>query len=664
MLSLKNRDIVNISSEKWGTEVVINRKDTSAVIHLSEVLNFLPAGFVYKEETGMGATTLEIFAERNSIIVEPIKITASSKADKHICLYVGSETKFHKKKSPSKKEINDYANDKSIKFKKIIVVADSLPKVIEALGDDVFKDYFLLIDEIDSFQLDSSYRKSMESCMEIYKKFNKENRAMLSATKIEFSDPILKEEPLTEMKYNIKKPRNISIITTNPKDIHGVVIDMISKIIINHPNDKLFIGYNSVNGCFNLAEHLVDKSIINKDEIKILCSSASKNVAKEYYNELNDNKLPGKVNFFTSAYFTGFDLIESYHLITISGNKSKIQALSDRRIKQIAGRSRTGLLSETIIHDIATDLQNNNPTENELIEAAKNQVDSHNCMKRHYLKNPFLKTFISDINEQFMKVLEAKNLRLVRNDEKGDFHISYLNIDAILEGLRVRKELYLDPFALTKTLSKNGEFVNHKVLFSKTIVKNKKASIQERDYQVEEIIDILKKKTSNFEIKANLKSGSYSGIQEKIAEDFLKVIDHIESNNILDLMKENIIGKRDLRAYNRLIKSALFHIAPNTQLTVSRFNIQFPLNSRFTTAEVLIRMKIALSESQISNDVKTEKNAMGLLNTFFKTYRKRDPKDGTDYVIIKENNPFGFNIIKTKKSMDENSIFSVIKSYL
>jgi hypothetical protein len=128
-------------------------------------------------------------------------------------------------------------------------------------------------------------------------------------------------------------------------------------------------------------------------------------------------------------------------------------------------------------------------------------------------------------------------------------------------------------------------------------------------------------------------------------------------------MKENIIGKRDLRAYNRLIKSALFHIAPKTQLTVSRFNIQFPLNSRFTTTEVLLRMKIALSESQISNEVKTEKMAIGILNTFFKTYRKRDPKDGADYVIIKYYNPFDFKILKTKKSMDENSIFSVIMSY-
>ena len=45
---------------------------------LSDVFNLMPYGHVIKEETGMGATYLELNTERNSIIVEPIKITAST----------------------------------------------------------------------------------------------------------------------------------------------------------------------------------------------------------------------------------------------------------------------------------------------------------------------------------------------------------------------------------------------------------------------------------------------------------------------------------------------------------------------------------------------------------------------------------------------------------
>jgi len=46
---------------------------------LGHAFKFLSHGLVHKEETGMGATTLELKANRNSIIVEPIKIKASSK---------------------------------------------------------------------------------------------------------------------------------------------------------------------------------------------------------------------------------------------------------------------------------------------------------------------------------------------------------------------------------------------------------------------------------------------------------------------------------------------------------------------------------------------------------------------------------------------------------
>jgi hypothetical protein len=670
MLAVKNKNLININKKDSVLEAIIKRYSSSGKSktpkfnHLSHVLHELPSGFVYKEETGMGATTLEIKSERDSIIVEPIKITASSKAFKHNCLYVGSETKYHNKKSPSKDVIKAYSNDKSVKNKKIIVVADSLPKVIEAIGPSVFKDYFLLIDEIDSFQLDSSYRKSMEGCIELYKKFLPDKRAMLSATKIDFSDPVLKNEPITEMKYEDKKPRTIKVFTTNGKDINGVVIDKIITTLKTNPNDKIFVAYNSVNGCFSFAEHLIANNILKKGEVKILCSSASKNAAKEFYNELDSDILPGKVNFFTSAYFTGFDLNESYHLVSVSGNKNKIQALSDRRLKQIAGRSRTGLLSEIIIHDIATNNTIVEPTEIELIEAAQVQVESHNCMKKHYNRNPFLRTFISDINDHFLKVLEAKELRLIRKDEKGVFFISYLNIDAILEGVRVRKELYLVPNALSDVLSKNGDFVMHHHLNSKTVIKNNNVSNQDRDSQVEAVIEILKNITSEAQIKAEIKTGVFTSVQEKIAKDFLKVFRFIETQNILDLIKKSILGKRDLREYNRIINSAVFHILPKSHLVVNRLNVHFPINGKYTSKEILYRMNLVISESQIPKMIISEKSAVAFLNTFYKTYRKRNLKDGIDYITIKGENPFGLKILKTKNSITDTNLFSVILSYV
>lgn len=197
----------------WEIELKDINPATKLKTKLSEALQFLPEGFIYKDETGMGATTLEIKSQRHSIIVEPIRITASSKAHNEPgAFYVGSQTQYHTNKSVSVKDIQEYLADPTSTYKKIIVVADSLFKVITAIGDKRLKDFFLLIDEIDSFQMDSTYRKSMELCLDIYKTFPETNRAILSATRIDFSDDTLKKEPVTFIKYQNPGKRQIEVI--------------------------------------------------------------------------------------------------------------------------------------------------------------------------------------------------------------------------------------------------------------------------------------------------------------------------------------------------------------------------------------------------------------------------------------------------------------------
>ena len=182
---IKKPSLVISDIQETNQRIITIRKETEAgVTHLSDVFSALPNGLVHKTETGMGATTLELSTLRNSIIVEPIIITASSKVyfnnkkSNIKALYIGSETKYHKKKiNPI--DIIKYINDSNIPVKKIVVVADSLKKVIDTLTANkvsVFKDYFILIDEIDSFQLDSTFRKSMDYCIEIYKKFKESNQ--------------------------------------------------------------------------------------------------------------------------------------------------------------------------------------------------------------------------------------------------------------------------------------------------------------------------------------------------------------------------------------------------------------------------------------------------------------------------------------------------------
>ncbi len=116
---VKDKTLI-VSENKKGNiqEYIIKRKKPSDNddVKLSNVFNELPAGVVHKDETGMGATTLELNTKRNSIIVEPIRVTAFSKAEVHGALCVAGKT--NGKDYNSNNDILNYLNDDTKKPKK------------------------------------------------------------------------------------------------------------------------------------------------------------------------------------------------------------------------------------------------------------------------------------------------------------------------------------------------------------------------------------------------------------------------------------------------------------------------------------------------------------------------------------------------------------------
>ena len=109
--------------------------------YLGEVFDSIPFGILNKNRTGVGATTLEIEAKRNSIIVCPNKSLAYSKSKtKDSLLYVGSpigdSTSIISPKDIKKyiDEIDQRRSDGEEVYKKFLVVADSLPKIYEVIS--------------------------------------------------------------------------------------------------------------------------------------------------------------------------------------------------------------------------------------------------------------------------------------------------------------------------------------------------------------------------------------------------------------------------------------------------------------------------------------------------------------------------------------------------
>ena len=137
-----------------------------------EGIDQLPFGIFNKNRTGVGATSLELRSERNSIIVCPTRALAYNKYRNHPdkYLYVGSPI-GSLNTTTSNSSINEYMdmiNNKEKMFKKFLVVADSLHLVINYLKNrgENLEDYFLMIDEIDSLQSDSSFRPVAEDVID------------------------------------------------------------------------------------------------------------------------------------------------------------------------------------------------------------------------------------------------------------------------------------------------------------------------------------------------------------------------------------------------------------------------------------------------------------------------------------------------------------------
>ena len=642
-------EINNISEKK--TEITIrkyNPESHNRETRLSDVLKVIPAGLVNKTETGMGATTLELLTLRNSIVVEPIKITASSKAKKHNALYIGTATKFHPQKTTNT-QLNKYLKDDAITPKKIVVVADSLKRVISAVGPSVFEDYFLLLDEVDSFQLDSSYRKSMEDCIDYYKQFNPRNRALLSATVLDFSDPDLQEEPVTILKYDVSTKRNIKLFYTNYNNIIPTATIKITELLSAYPNDKIFVAYNSVTGCYNIVNHLIKSNIISQEEVGILCSSNSKDVVGGFYMVLDNEILPKRLNLLTSAYFTGFDINEKYHLVSISGNISRVHALSDHRLKQIAGRCRIpdGLLSETIIHDM---VKPNTPKESYnkelLIKEAEKEIAAIQCICMHFMDSEVLKDYYLKISEALLKALEDENRRYIRNvhNENVMPSISYLNIDSTLENTRFRNELYRNPVALTKKLTADGHQVISELFHSNTSVEQLKIDRIDRVEKIRHIIQRLRDPSYSYIVKIrDLEDEYLNRLQKTLVKHFKSLYEYIDPENLLYYF-DKYAEMRDSRALNNMIFSANFLTYPDGELFKSRVIYYFPVGCIVNGKDMLDRWNLILTECNIKRHLDKEDKAVRLTTTLLKCTRK---KPNSRKIVGM--NPYGLTVIKQRE---------------
>jgi len=631
---------------------------------LNTYISKIPHGIVDKKRPGIGATTLEIDSKRNSIIVVPTKTLAYNKVINNFnnvnCQYVGSKIDSNRG-ATTKQEIISYLNDNSIKYKKFIVVADSLEKRVinlleKVLGKDIYDNYFLMVDEVDMLQSDANYRPRLEDVMDIYFRFNKKNRCLLTATMMEFSNHFLQYETRFDL-TDYKPKRNLNLIHTN--NINALVKREIEK----HTNDdkKVLIAYNSIiqilGIIFNLNPELQKKCAI-------ICSDASEKEAGGYYAVLNNNKLPNKIVFMTCSYFAGVDIEDTYHLITVSNAERFFQVLSIDRMTQIAGRCRIekGILSETIIYNTPKDRfrLNDGTFQEYLLNRAHKIIELYNAADEISKYDNDLKMLFKivkkAIQEKSTEKVGGEEITLTRPNIAGDYVPAYFNIDSIVEKKILDSGYYMIPSMLKDKLSET-----HNIISYESVLLDKKQSQEEAeeksnnrikeqfDSYIEEAIALVKQleahgKLNDEELKKLLKYAKRN--TKDFYERFMKLYKYADNDLIINLLWE--IRAENKKSFKDINNSVIFWALEDNHPIKSDLSNSLIIGNVYLASELHEILKPIL-EYHLHRIIKP-RGSISLIKAFYTLKRPR-----SKYRVI-ANNPKGFTEHKMRISKDENLI--------
>lgn len=601
-MDIKNSNLI---VSHINNELVIKNTFNGNPTKLGHVLNYLPNGIIDKSITGLGGTTLELDCERNSIIVEPLKFTAESKAN-HPSL--NNKYKIFNFAVPKKSfdlgfmvtdillpaeledKFNDYLkyckkNDQPLKF---ICVSDQLGKLknyINQIEDLKFEDFHLLIDEIDSMQLQSDFRNVMHYVMEIYKEHPHKNRTLLSATLTKFHDPKLNDEPFLKITYENPILIYARVLVSNNVEYRTAVT--ILDLNSNYPNEKILIAYNHIEGIKNVIDFII-KNGINNNDIAVLYSSSKRGEFNENKKaKISNETLPAKINFITAAYFSGFDLNENAHLIITIDPTTLSMTISPSTAYQIQGRLRKGALSTSLVVNF-TDRIYKEYNITELITASnviKNIIK--NLDEAIKTGNPFLEQFGLE-NKKW--ILEGNNKFpsiLIVDNETQCIDISYMKMDSIIDQQLTKVKLGNQ----TNYMSSLSQFF--KVIDVIQFDEDKKTSrVDDTQELVSELIKEINKihQSRNHYLVKNLLKNIDSGrsTSRNIINMYLDIIpnDLFVAEKFIKKLKQLIKDKKWGTQFKFLKINIDFHIlfSLSEQSALNNFLTQhYKLNNDFTT---------------------------------------------------------------------------------
>lgn len=435
-------------------ELTIN-KVNDKIQYLTEILPEIPTNTIlYKKLTGLGATYGELKSKRNSIIVEPNRPVISGKC---------SDLK-HKKDNLFGVYENVYAEnivaylEKSIKqnkYIKILTTPESFRKVqdaFETMEMDIRYECFLLFDECHKIVKDVDYRTNITLPMDFF--FECRNKALVSATPIQFTDPRFEEQRFQTITVNptFEYAKNLNLFITNN------VLPTMRETLKRITGNNVFIFCNSTDTIYALMKQL---NVL--EESQVFCSSKSvdKLKALKFKNasEQWDKKKMKKCNWLTSRFYNALDieLEESPAVIMLTDCYMSEYTMIDPYTDaiQIVGRFRNGV--SAIYH-----ITNTNP--NNSIKSHEEIKGFINCSEEIYKT---MQTFYNSTSNRAAKEAYRAALNCLPFNKMLDKYgkKNYFAIDNYMDD-ELLKSCYNNPETLIQAYLKCDSFRIHREDFS------------------------------------------------------------------------------------------------------------------------------------------------------------------------------------------------------
>jgi|GEM_PF-150929 len=524
----------NQSPPAWGRQnftkmktIEVNalkeHKNLEEIFIANKMDPFIPSNSIlFKNITGIGATTLELQCRRNSIIVEP-----------NSPVIVGKQKKFPKmlgvKYNVGRTDVIKYLKNETIEFKKIVVTPESFHKVMQAckiLKIDVYKEFFFLFDECEKVNKDIKFRPKIILPMEDFFKF--ENKAFVSAT------PIIPSDPRFELHkfqiYNVIPDYDISHTITR-YDSNNSIQTLINLLKNDDSEKRHFIFLTSVDAITTII-----KFMKNHSSCSIFCSETSAVTLKtnKYAHvgtSIDESKF-SKFNFLTGRFFSAvdIDLEEDVSIYIVSDVNVSLNSLLDPHtdVIQIIGRFRNSNFGKKT-HIIST-------TKEEVPYMTKDEIKTYLLILKGVYDTIFkiLET-VTDIDSK--KILDE--LQKVLNFRCFMMHngtVNYYMVDNFYYDNRVIS-YYSSPYIIAKQYEEsallNSEIKRFNIVNSITESHSRGSDSlyifgETRSYTeiMDEIIDQLIE--AEFEVQTDIPNKKLSHIKAKYQSVFPELIEAYE----------------------------------------------------------------------------------------------------------------------------------------